>query len=105
MYSANDNQSAVLTDLVNRYKTVAPETNITLNLVGYPVIVEQLPGQLEAGTGPDIALVTNLGGLNPYYLDLTPYVDAAAWEKNYGAVLPWYRAGKPRTGSTASIPS
>lgn len=41
-----------------------------------------------------MAFVTNLGGLNPYYIDLTPYVDADAWEAAYGAVLPWYRAGK-----------
>ena len=28
-----------------------------------------------AGTGPDIARVTDLGGLHKYYLDLAPYVD------------------------------
>ena len=95
MFSANDNQTEVLTDLVERYKTVAPDVNIELNLVGYNVIREQLPVQLEAGTGPDIALITDLGGLNPYYIDLTPYVDADAWEANYGGTLPWYRAGKP----------
>jgi alpha-1,4-digalacturonate transport system substrate-binding protein len=70
-----------------------PGVTITLNQVGYNVIREQLPVQLEAGTGPDMAFVTNLGGLNPFYLDLTPYVDADAWEAAYGAVLPWYRAG------------
>jgi len=39
-----------------------------------------------------VARVTNLGGLNQYYLDLSPYVDAAYWEANYGATLPWFRA-------------
>ena len=44
------------------------------------------------GSGPDVARVTNLGGLNKYYLDLTPYVDSGYWEQNYGATLPWFRA-------------
>ena len=95
MMNANDNEAAVIGDFIERYKAVAPDVNITLNVVGYDVIREQLPVQLEAGSGPDIALVTNLGGLNPFYIDLTPYVDAAEWDANYGAVLPWYRAGAP----------
>lgn len=95
MTNSNDNQAEVLADFVERYKEVAPDVTINLNVVGYDVIREQLPVQLEAGSGPDLALVTDLGGLNPYYIDLTPYVDAAEWEANYGAVLPWYRAGKP----------
>ncbi len=95
MFNANDNQAEVMADFIERYKEVAPDVNITMNVVGYDVIREQLPVQLEAGSGPDVALVTNLGGLNPYYIDLTPYVDAEEWEANYGAVLPWYRAGKP----------
>jgi len=93
MYYADDNQAEVLADFVERYKQVAPEVRIELNLVGYNVIREQLPAQLEAGAGPDVALITDLGGLNPYYLDLAPYVDVAQWEAAYGAVLPWYRAG------------
>ena len=95
MMSNVDAKSAVLADFAERYQAANPDVNITLNLVGYNVIREQLPIQLEAGTGPDLAFVTNLGGLNPYYLDLTPHVDAAAWEEAYGAVLPWYRAGAP----------
>ncbi|MYF88959.1 MAG: extracellular solute-binding protein, partial [Boseongicola sp. SB0676_bin_33] len=85
----------VVTELVERYQAENPGVTVTLNQVGYNVIREQLPTQLEAGTGPDMAFVTNLGGLNPYYVDLTPYVDANAWEAAYGAILPWYRAGKP----------
>ena len=94
MFYADGAQGDVLKDFVERYKTVAPDTNITLNQVGYQVVVDQLPGQLEAKSGPDVALVTNLGGLSQYYLDLTPYVDPAAWEERYGAELPWYRAGR-----------
>jgi len=95
MLNENDNQSAAIARLIEDYKSVAPDVNISLNVVGYDVIRDQLKGQLEAGVGPDIGLITDLGGLNPFYVDLTPYVDVAEWEANYGAVLPWYRAGAP----------
>ena len=93
MISDVDAKADLVTEMAERYKTVNPDVNIQLNVVGFNVIREQLPIQLEAGTGPDLAFVANLGGLNPYYVDLTPHVDAAAWEDAYGAVLPWYRAG------------
>ena len=95
MISDVDGKAGLVQELAERYKAANPDVNVTLNAVGYNVIREQLPIQLEAGTGPDLAFVTNLGGLNPYYVDLTPHVDADAWEANYGAVLPWYRAGAP----------
>jgi len=95
MISDVDAKAGLVAELAERYTAENPDVIINLNLVGYDVIREQLPIQLEAGTGPDLAFVTNLGGLNPYYVDLTPYVDAEAWEADYGAVLPWYRAGNP----------
>ncbi|MEO0920691.1 MAG: extracellular solute-binding protein, partial [Pseudomonadota bacterium] len=93
MISDVDGKVGTLQEFIDRYKEVAPDVTISLNQVGYNVIREQLPSQLEAGTGPDMAFVTNLGGLNPYYVDLAPYVDADAWEDAYGAVLAWYRVG------------
>ena len=33
--------------------------------VGYDVIRDQLEARLQAGEAPDLARVTNLGGLNP----------------------------------------
>ncbi|MBO9465412.1 carbohydrate ABC transporter substrate-binding protein [Tropicibacter sp. R15_0] len=95
MISDVDGKAGLVKELAERYQAANPDVTITLNAVGYNVIREQLPIQLEAGSGPDLAFVTNLGGLNPHYVDLTPYVDAATWEANYGAVLPWYRAGAP----------
>jgi alpha-1,4-digalacturonate transport system substrate-binding protein len=93
MLSENDNQAAALEAMIEAYKEVEPGVNITLNVVGYDIIRDQLKGQLAAGTGPDIALITDLGGLHEFYIDLTPYVDATAWEAAYGPVLDWYRAG------------
>jgi len=65
---------------------------VAIDTVAYDVIRDQLENQLQSGAGPDVARVTNLGGLNPYYLDLASYVDGAAWEDAYGATLPWFRA-------------
>jgi alpha-1,4-digalacturonate transport system substrate-binding protein len=95
MISDVDGKAGILAEFAERYKAANPDVNITMNVVGYDIIRDQLSVQLEAGSGPDLAFVTNLGGLNPYYVDLTPHVDAAAWEAAYGAILPWYRAGKP----------
>ncbi|MGR3366996.1 MAG: ABC transporter substrate-binding protein [Sagittula sp.] len=93
MISDVDGKAAIIQEFAERYQKQNPDVQITLNAVGYNVIREQLPIQLEAGTGPDLSFVTNLGGMHPYYVDLTPHVDAEAWEAAYGAVLPWYRAG------------
>jgi len=95
MISDVDKKAAIVEDFAKRYTEANPDVNIKLNLVAYNVIREQLAGQLEAKAGPDLAFVTNLGGLHEYYVDLTPHVDAAAWEEAYGSVLPWYRAGNP----------
>jgi alpha-1,4-digalacturonate transport system substrate-binding protein len=65
---------------------------VTMETVAYDVIRDQLENQLQTDAAPDVARVTNLGGLNRYYLDLAPYVDGAAWETAYGATLPWFRA-------------
>ncbi len=95
MISDVDKKAGVVEDFAKRYSEANPDVTINLNLVAYNVIREQLAGQLEAKTGPDLAFVTNLGGLHQYYVDLTPHVDADAWEEAYGDVLPWYRAGNP----------
>jgi alpha-1,4-digalacturonate transport system substrate-binding protein len=60
--------------------------------VPYKTILEQLPVQLAAGQGPDIARVTDLGGLSKYYLDISSHVKSTQyWESNFGASLPWLR--------------
>ena len=49
-----------------------PASRSIIDKVPYKAVVETLPVQLAAGEGPDIARVTDLGGLNKFYLDLTP---------------------------------
>lgn len=72
--------------------TAATGHTVNMEVVAYDIIRDQLENQLQTDGAPDVARVTNLGGLNRYYLDLAPYVDGAAWEAAYGATLPWFRA-------------
>ena len=82
----------VTADLAKRFEAQNPGTKVILDVVPYKTIVEQLPVQLAAGQGPDIARVTDLGGLSKFYLDIGPYVkDRNYWEANFGATLPWLR--------------
>lgn len=75
-----------------RFEAANPGTKVVIDVVPYKTIVEQLPVQLAAGQGPDIARVTDLGGLSKYYLDISAHVkDRAYWESNFGATLPWLR--------------
>ena len=86
------NECDVTAELAKRFEAQNPGTKIILDVVPYKTIVEQLPVQLAAGQGPDIARVTDLGGLSKYYLDISPSIkDKAYWEANFGATLPWLR--------------
>lgn len=85
------NECDVIADMLPAF-TEATGHTVKMDTVGYDVIRDQLENQLQTDAAPDVARVTNLGGLNQYYLDLSPYVDAAAWETGYGATLPWFRA-------------
>jgi alpha-1,4-digalacturonate transport system substrate-binding protein len=82
----------VTAEQAKRFEAANPGTKVVIDVVPYKTIVEQLPVQLAAGQGPDIARVTDLGGLSKYYLDVSAHVkDRAYWESNFGATLPWLR--------------
>lgn len=87
------NEGAVLRDLLDRFEAANPDITIVIDTVPYAAGIQQsLPLQLASGDGPDLARVTDLGGLMQYYLDLTPYLsDTAYWETNFGPFLDWMR--------------
>ncbi|WP_425040092.1 ABC transporter substrate-binding protein [Primorskyibacter sp. S187A] len=85
------NECEVLGELAAKFDA-SSDVDVMVETVGYDIIRDQLENQLQTDAAPDLARVTNLGGLNQYYLDLAPYVDTAAWEEAYGATLPWFRA-------------
>lgn len=92
------NECDTMAALFAKYTAEHPDVTVKMDLVPYKAILENLPVDLAAGSGPDLAKVTDLGGLHKYYLDLTPYVDSAYWEKSFGKTLDWYRAGKDDHG-------
>ncbi|MBP1849727.1 ABC transporter substrate-binding protein [Rhizobium halophytocola] len=92
MWYSDGVEGEVFKDLISRFEKDNPDIHVTVDEVAYSTIKEQLPVQLAAGQGPDIARVTNLKSLSQYWLDLTPYLkDVDFWKKNYGDQLDWMR--------------
>src|SRR5210317_1912272 len=85
------NECDVIGEMLPEF-TAATGHTVNMETVAYDVIRDQLENQLQTDAAPDVARVTNLGGLNQYYLDLAPYVDRGTWEAAYGATLPWFSA-------------
>ncbi|WP_309082906.1 ABC transporter substrate-binding protein [Chelativorans sp.] len=91
--------------VVERFNQENPGKTVRLETVSYQTIVEALPVQLESGEGPDVAIITDLGGLSRYYLDLTSYVDAAYFEKEFGRTLQWLRGSDPASKAINGMPT
>ena len=60
MWYSDGVEGAVIDDLLKRFMADNPGIDVILDNVAYTVVQEQLPIQLQAGQGPDIARVTNL---------------------------------------------
>lgn len=99
---AGGNETDVLRDLLDRFEAENPDIKIVVDQVSYDSgILDALPIQLAANEGPDMARVTDLGGLNEHYLDMTPYMseeEIAYMEENFGPFLDWYRVGPDDNG-------
>lgn len=79
-------------ELLEGFHDANPGIRVVIESVAARAITDTLPLQLEAGNdAPDLANSIDLGGLNPYYLDISPYIDAADFEQNFGQTLNWLR--------------
>jgi len=86
------NEDVVMRDLLDRFEAENPNIRVVMDTVAYSAILDNLPIQLAAGEGPDMARVTDLGGLSKFYLDMRPYLnDPGYWETNFGSTLGWLR--------------
>lgn len=84
------NEGEVMQGLLDKFEEANPDISVTLDVVPYQAILESLPVQLAAGDGPDMARVTDLGGLSEHYLDMTPYLsDTDYWKTSFGPFLNW----------------
>jgi alpha-1,4-digalacturonate transport system substrate-binding protein len=85
------NECEVMRDLLTRFTQQNPNIHVNVDIVPYRAILESLPVQLATNQGPDLARVTDYGGLGRYFLDIAPYVDRAYWEASFADTLPWFR--------------
>jgi alpha-1,4-digalacturonate transport system substrate-binding protein len=98
---SDGNECEVTGEIAKRFEAANSGVKIVIDKVPYKAVVETLPVQLAAGEGPDIGRVTDLGGLNKHYLDLTPHLSPARqkhWNDNFASTLPWFRAGPSDKG-------
>ncbi len=78
--------------LAARFMAQNSDIKIIIDKQPFKSIQENLPVQLAAGQGPDIARTTDFGPVAKYMLDLTPYLkDPKYWEASFGPVLNWMR--------------
>jgi alpha-1,4-digalacturonate transport system substrate-binding protein len=95
-------EGVVLRELLDRFEEANPGITVVVDTVAYASgILEQLPLQVEAGEGPDMARVTDYNAFKGQYLDLRPLLpDAAYWDENFPAAV--FQAMRSE-GDTSSI--
>ena len=100
MWYDDGNEGEVMRDLLDRFEAKNPGIKVVIDTVAYKDLHNILQAQVEAGTAPDMARVTDVSRFRGKYLDLRPYLtDAAAWESNWPkAVLNSFRAPGDTTG-------
>lgn len=75
MWYSDGVEGEVMRDLLDRFEEQNPDVRVILDEVPYSTIDENLPIQVEAGEGPDMARITNFGGMVGEYLDVRPYLE------------------------------
>jgi len=94
MWYSDGNEGDVMRDLLDRFERQNTDIKVVLDRVPFKTISEQLPILLDSGQGPDLARVTDLGGLSRHYLDIRPLVkNPAYFDENFASTLPWLRPG------------
>ena len=84
MWYDDGEEGAVMRDLLDRFEAENPDIKVVMDTVAYKTILEQLPIQVEAGKGPDIARLTNYAVMSCHYLDLRPYLnDPTYFEESF----------------------
>ena len=64
----DSNECEVIAEMATMWESSSGHT-VNIETVGYQVVREQLENLLESDAAPDVARVTNLGGLNKFYLE------------------------------------
>ncbi len=90
----------VYEDLLNRFSEMNPSITVSVDVVPYTTVRDQLRVQVEAGQAPDIARITDFAGMAGFYLDLRPLMqDPALFEDNFNAaIVGAFRSGADDNG-------
>lgn len=81
-------------DAFATFEAENPGITVAVDVVPFQAIIESLPVQLEVGEGPDLARITDYGGLARFLLNVRPHVaDPDSIEARYGQSLAWSRVG------------
>lgn len=95
----------IFAELAEKFEAENPGVDVVVEEVSYQTLVESLPVQLEAGEGPDIAIITDLGGLSRFYQDISSYVDDAYFEQEWSQTLQWLRGGNAESKAIYGMPT
>lgn len=77
-------EGEVMRDLLDRFEAANPDIRVVMDTVAYADLHTILQGQVETGTGPDLARVTDVNRFKQYYLDMRPYMtDPDGWAANW----------------------
>lgn len=74
MYYADGNEADIMQPLLDQFMAENEDITVVLDVVPYQNIDEQLPVQVEAGEGPDLARITNFAAFQGKLLDLRDLV-------------------------------
>jgi alpha-1,4-digalacturonate transport system substrate-binding protein len=93
-------EGEVMRSLLDKFQAANPNITVKMDTVAYADLNKILQPQVESGTPPDLARVTDLARFQGYFLDLRPNLsNAATWEANWSpAFLGALRKADDKTG-------
>jgi alpha-1,4-digalacturonate transport system substrate-binding protein len=78
------NEGEVMRDLLDRFEQENPGIKVTMDTIAYKDLHNILQAQVEGGTAPDLARITEGPRFAGQYLDMRPYMqDPDAWATNW----------------------
>ncbi len=87
----NGIECEVYDDLLSRFTADNPDITVVVDTVPYTTVRDTLRVQVEAGEAPDMARITDFGGMAGFYLDLRSLLsDSDILEANFSA--PYFQA-------------
>lgn len=100
MWYNDGSEGDVMRAILDKFQAANPNITVKMDTVAYANLNQILQPQVESGTPPDLARVTDLARFQGYFLDLRPNLsNAAAWEANWSpAFLGALRKADDTTG-------